>query len=136
QAFHIEILKGVSRLSTRRKNMNVYDQAHGLAQAIKASQEFIQYDALKKQVDANPELAAMVKEVQAKQFELQAKQMMGEQMNAEMMAQAQQLYAIMMRDPLAMQYMEAQMRFSLMMNDVYKIIGEAVGIGDMADMLK
>ena len=32
--------------------MNVYDQAHGLAQAIKASQEFIQYDALKKQVDA------------------------------------------------------------------------------------
>ena len=78
----------------------------------------------------------MVKEVQAKQFELQAKQMMGEQMNAEMMAQAQQLYAIMMRDPLAMQYMEAQMRFSLMMNDVYKIIGEAVGIGDMADMLK
>ena len=109
--------------------MNVYDQAHGLAQAIKASQEFIQYDALKKQVDANPELAAMVKEVQAKQ-------MMGEQMNAEMMAQAQQLYAIMMRDPLAMQYMEAQMRFSLMMNDVYKIIGEAVGIGDMADMLK
>ena len=109
--------------------MNVYDQAHGLAQAIKASQEFIQQDALKKQVDANPELAAMVKEVQAKQ-------MMGEQMNAEMMAQAQQLYAIMMRDPLAMQYMEAQMRFSLMMNDVYKIIGEAVGIGDMADMLK
>ncbi|MGN0712467.1 MAG: YlbF family regulator, partial [Anaerovoracaceae bacterium] len=136
QAFHIEILKGVSRLSTRRKNMNVYDQAHGLAQAIKASQEFIQYDALKKQVDANPELAAMVKEVQTKQFEMQAKQMMGEQMNAEMMAQAQQLYTIMMRDPLAMQYMEAQMRFSLMMNDVYKILGEAVGIGDMADMLK
>ena len=33
--------------------MNVYDQAHGLAQAIKASQEFILYDALKKQVDAN-----------------------------------------------------------------------------------
>ena len=52
------------------------------------------------------------------------------------MSQAQQLYSIMMRDPLAMQFMEAQMRFSLMMNDVYKIIGEAVGIGDMADMLK
>ena len=32
--------------------MNVYDQAHGLAQAIKASEEFKQYDALKKQVDA------------------------------------------------------------------------------------
>ena len=43
--------------------MNVYDQAHGLAQAIRSSQEFIQYDALKKQVDENPQLAEMVKEV-------------------------------------------------------------------------
>ena len=31
--------------------MNVYDQAHGLAKAIKESQEFIQYDALKKQIE-------------------------------------------------------------------------------------
>ena len=52
--------------------MNVYDQAHGLAKAIKESQEFIQYDALKKQIDANPQLAQMVKDVQTKQFELQA----------------------------------------------------------------
>ena len=39
--------------------MNVYDSAHGLAQAIKASGEFMQYDALKKQVDAN--IAALKK---------------------------------------------------------------------------
>ena len=115
--------------------MNVYDQAHGLAKAIKESQEFIQYDALKKQIDANPQLAQMVKDVQTKQFELQAKQMMGQQPDAETMAQVQQLAAIMMRDPLAMQYMQAQMRFSIMMNDVYKIIGDAVGMGDLAGMM-
>lgn len=115
--------------------MNVYDQAHGLAKSIKESQEFIQYDALKKQVDANPQLSQMIQEVQAKQFELQAKQMMGEQVDSDAMAQVQQLAAIMMRDPLAMQYMQAQMRFSLMMNDVYKIIGDAVGMGDMAGMM-
>ena len=34
----------------------------------------------------------------------------------------------MMKDPLAARYMEAQMRFSLMMNDVYKILGDAIGI--------
>ena len=115
--------------------MNVYDQAHGLDKSIKESQEFIQYDALKKQVDANPQLSQMIQEVQAKQFELQAKQMMGEQVDSDAMAQVQQLAAIMMRDPLAMQYMQAQMRFSLMMNDVYKIIGDAVGMGDMAGMM-
>lgn len=111
--------------------MNVYDQAHNLSQAVKESEEFKQYDMLKKQIDANPELAQVVKDFQAKQFELQAKQMMGEQMGPEYMTQVQQLYGIMMKDPLTAQYMEAQMRFSLMMNDVYKIIGEAIGVGDL-----
>jgi len=36
-----------------------------------------------------------------------------------------------MRDPLAAEFMQAQMRFSLMMNDVYKILGEAMGVSDM-----
>lgn len=112
--------------------MNVYDQSHNLAQAIKESEEFKQYDALKKQVEANPELSQMLKDFQTKQFEAQAKQMMGEQLGPEYMAQVQQLYSIMMRNPLAMQYLEAQMRFSIMMNDVYKIIGEAIGMGDIA----
>ena len=33
--------------------MNVYDQAHGLAQAIKESEEFKQYSRLKSSIDAN-----------------------------------------------------------------------------------
>ena len=60
--------------------MNVYDQAHGLAQAIKASEEFKRYDALKKQIDANESLSAMVKDFQQKNLAFQTKQMMGEQM--------------------------------------------------------
>ena len=70
--------------------MNVYDQAHGLASAIKASEEFKQYDALKKQIDANADLSKMLKDFQAKQLEFQTKQMMGEQPNAEDMAGIQQ----------------------------------------------
>jgi cell fate (sporulation/competence/biofilm development) regulator YlbF (YheA/YmcA/DUF963 family) len=111
--------------------MNVYDQAHNLAQAVKESEEFKQYDALRKQVDANPELSQMMKDFQSKQFEMQAKQMMGQQPDTGYMSQVQQLYTIMMKDPLAMQFLEAQMRFSVMMNDVYKILGDAMGIGDL-----
>ena len=57
--------------------------------------------------------------------------MMGEQVEADAMQQMQELSQIMMRDPLAAQYMQAQMRFSLMMNDVYKILGEVIGLGNM-----
>lgn len=111
--------------------MNVYDQAHGLAQAIKASEEFKQYDALKKQIDANEELSKMIKDFQTKQLEFQTKQMMGETAGPEDMAVIQQLYAIMAKDPLAAQYLEAEMRFSLMMKDVYEIVGEAIGAGSI-----
>lgn len=111
--------------------MNVYDQAHGLAQAIKASEEFKQYDALKKEIDANEELSKMIKDFQAKQLEFQMKQMSGEQVSQEDMSMVQQLYAIMAKDPLAAKYLETEMRFSLMMKDVYEIIGEAIGTGGL-----
>ncbi len=111
--------------------MNVYDQAHGLAKAIRASEEFKQYDQLKKVVDQNEELSAMIKDFQAKQFEVQAKQMMGDNSVDGMMQSVQDLYQIIMKDPMAAQYMQAEMRFSLMMNDVYKILGEVMGIGNM-----
>ncbi len=111
--------------------MNVYDQAHGLAHAIKASEEFKQYDEAKQKIKANPELEKMIKDAQSKQLELQAKTMMGQEVTPEDMASVQTLYGIMLKDPLAAQYMETEMRFSIMMKDVYEILGEATGIGDM-----
>ena len=111
--------------------MNVYDQAHNLARAIKESEEFKQYDYLKKVIDQKEDLSKMVKDFQAKQFEMQAKQMMGEEVGPEMMQGIQELYQIIMTDPTASQYMQAEMRFSLMMNDVYKILGEVMGLGNM-----
>jgi len=109
--------------------MNVYNEAHNLARAIKESHEFKEYDEMKKKVSEKPELNAMINDFQMKQLEMQAKQMMGEAPVEGMMEQVQELYGIMMRDPLTAQYLQCEVRFSLMMNDVYKIIGESIGIG-------
>ena len=107
--------------------MNVYNEAHNLAKAIKECDEFKKYNELKKSANANPELAKMIADFQAQQMQLQLKQMSGEQMDAEFMSKVQELYGIITKDPLAAQYMQAEMTFSLMMNDVYKILGEAMG---------
>ena len=111
--------------------MNVYDQAHGLAKAIKESEEYKQYNGIKMQLKENPELEKMIKDVQKKQFELQAMAMMGQQVPQEEMTQVQALYGIILKDPLAAQYFETEMRFSVMMKDVYEILGEVSGMGDM-----
>ena len=116
--------------------MNVYDQAHQLATAIKESEECKQYTELQKQVQANPELDNSIKDFMKKQFEFQAKQMMGQEIDNEDFMQLQQLSTVLMRDPLTEQYLQCQMRFSAMMSDVYKILGDVAdfGLGSMGDI--
>lgn len=109
--------------------MNVYDQAHSLAQAIRECEEFKQYDEKRKIVEANPQLNEAIGDFMKKQFEMQAAQMTGQEMSPEMMQQLQQLSAILMQDPAAAQYLQCQMRFSMMMADVYKIVGEVADFG-------
>lgn len=109
--------------------MNVYDEAHKLKQAIKESQEYIQYEAVKEKVKANPQLEKNLQDFKQKQVALQASQMMGQQMDPDMMGQIQSLYGILMADPLAAEYMQCEMRFSMMINDVFQILGEVVDLG-------
>ena len=106
--------------------MNVHDEAHNLARAIKESPEYRQYAELKEKASQNEELASMLNDFQAKQFEIQAKQMIGEELGPELTEQIQSLYQILMKDPLAAQYVQAEMRFSMLVNDVYNILGEVI----------
>jgi cell fate (sporulation/competence/biofilm development) regulator YlbF (YheA/YmcA/DUF963 family) len=106
--------------------MNVHDEAHNLARAIKESQEYKEYARLKEAASRNEELAAMLNDFQAKQFEIQAKQMLGEELGSDLMEQVQSLSQIIMRDPLAFEYIQAMQRFSLLVNDVYTILGEVI----------
>ena len=106
--------------------MNVYDEAHSLVRAIKNTPEYTQYLELKSRVSENPELTEMLNDFQAKQFEIQKMQLLGGELGAEMTEQIQSLYQILMKDPLAAQYVQAEMRFTMMINDVYNILGEVV----------
>ena len=116
--------------------MNVYEESHRLSQAIKESEEYKQYMNLKAKIDENPELAKKVNDFIEKQFELQAQQLINkEEANSEKMAQEmanlQELSRILMTDPLAAEYLQAQVRFSIMMNDVYKILSDVISVGNV-----
>ena len=110
--------------------MNPHDKAHELAAAIRESEQFKEYMRIKDEVGKNPELTNMVNDFQEKQFELQKMQMAGQELGPDVMEQVQSLYGIMMKDPLAAQYIQAEVQFSLMVNDVYNIIAEAVKTND------
>lgn len=108
--------------------MNVYDEAHNLARAIKESTEFQQFDNLRREIEKDETTAQMLKDLQAKQMEIQAAQMTGQEPNAETITQMQSLATMIATKPLAAQYMQAEAAFSVMVNDVFGILGEAMGM--------
>ena len=108
--------------------MNVYDEAHGLARAIKESNEFKEFDRMRKEVEQDADVSQMLGELQKLQIELQTAQMTGNQPDADMMSRMQRLSTMLATKPLAAKFMQTEAAFSVMMNDVFRIIGEAVGL--------
>ena len=108
--------------------MNVYDQAHDLARAIKESGEFREFDKMRKEVESDAEVTSMLGEFQKLQTELQVAQMTGQQPNQDVVSRVQSLGTMLATKPLAARYLQAQGAFTIMMNDVFQIIGEAVGL--------
>ena len=106
--------------------MNVYDEAHSLAKAIKESNEFKEFDRIRKEVDADKETSDMLKELTELQVQLQTAQMVGQQPDKDVFARFQSLNTMAMTKPLAMQYMQAQFALATMMNDVFGIVSEAI----------
>ncbi|MDR3365279.1 MAG: YlbF family regulator [Clostridiales Family XIII bacterium] len=107
---------------------NPYDKARELANSIRESQEYIGYLSAKEKASQNDELVSALNDYQEKQFELQKKTMLGEEIGQDVMGQMQNLYQILARDPAAADYLQAQIRFAMMVNDVYQTIGDVVKI--------
>lgn len=108
--------------------MNVYDEAHNLARAIKESNEFREFDRMRKEVDNDRECSEMLKELQELQVQLQTIQLTGQAPDQSVVQRFQSLSTMAATKPLAARYLQAQGAFSVMMNDVFGIIGEAMAL--------
>ena len=106
--------------------MNVYDEAHSLARAIRESNEFKEFDRIRKEVDNDKECAEMLKELTELQMQLQAAQLAGQEPDKDIVSRFQTLSTMMATKPAAAQYLQAQMAIATMMNDVFGIVGEAI----------
>ena len=105
---------------------NVYDLAHELVRSLKETDQFKDFMDAQKALRANEQISAMMDDFQQKSMEFQTKTMMGQEPDPDALDQIQKLYAIVMSDPLASAYFNAQLQLQTIIADIYKIIGEAV----------
>lgn len=106
--------------------MNVYDSVNNLARAIKESNEYLDYKKIRNQVKDNPEIKEKISNFEKIRYEEQYLAMQGEQQNEEKMAKLQEMYQILVQNPVIKEYFDKEVRFNLMIADVNKIIGESI----------
>lgn len=106
--------------------MKVYDRCHELAQAIKESKEYIEYKEIKTHVYGELNLKDKVEEFEKIRYEEQLLAMQGEEQSVAKMQRLQELYEILVKEPIVKEYFEKEVKFNLMIADVNKIIGESI----------
>lgn len=115
--------------------MNPYDAAHALARALRESSEYREFIDLKEKVKQNTKTADMLKDFRKKQFSMQTRQLSGQHVPDDEIQKLQNLQNVLLQNPLVGPYLHAEYRMTQTLNDIYKILGEAVDL-DLENDLK
>lgn len=108
--------------------VNVHDYAHSLARALKQSGEYQGYAAAKRRLDSNQSAQQMVADFHKKQIELQAAILQGGKPSDAQQEALERLYTVIQGSADARDYLAAEQRLATILNDIYRIIGEAVDL--------
>lgn len=106
--------------------MNPYDKARELARAIEDSDVFKKFKEQKAAVEQDEATKMMVEDFQKRQFELEMKQMKGEELSKEDSEKMQELFRILSLNQKGSDFLAAQYQFGLMMQDISKILSEVI----------
>lgn len=108
--------------------VNVHDYAHSLARALKESPEHRAFQDARTRIKGKASAEKMIADFHQKQVDLQSQALQGKEPTEQQKQALQQLYAVISGDPDAAQYLMAEQRLTILLNDIYKIIGDALDI--------
>lgn len=107
--------------------MNIYDKINDLANALRQSEELNRYIEIKKEVYKDEEKKKQIENFRQKQIEVQSLSMEGKLEESEKKyAILQQMYQILMQDENIKKMFDAEVKFDILVGDMYKILGEAI----------
>lgn len=106
--------------------INVYDKARELSNALKDSEEFKEYKRLNSVILDNPKKKEMVDDFRKKAMDFQMKNMGKEEEDKEGLEKLENLQNILFQDEDIRNFLQAEVKFSILFQDINKIIIESV----------
>lgn len=111
--------------------MNFYDKVHNLVRELKDTPEYKNYIMLKEKVKKDEELSSKIKDFKETQRKEQMKYIGGDKMDDNTKQELQQKYSLIIRNPLAVEFFQAEIKLDVLLADLQKILGE--GLKDVLD---
>jgi cell fate (sporulation/competence/biofilm development) regulator YlbF (YheA/YmcA/DUF963 family) len=109
--------------------MSMYDLAHRLVKEIKQSDQYQRYLELREKIMEDESTRDMLKNYQQQQIKLQSKQLSGEELTDEEKEELQNLQDIIELNSEVKEYLEAEQRMNVLLNDMQKIIFSDLKLG-------
>lgn len=108
--------------------MNVYDSAHRLARDVKESDALADYKRAKEKLNGSTHLKQAFEDFKKRESELRLLILKGEEPEEKAIETLNELYGILARDPLGAEYFNAENRYHQMVEDLTKILADALNI--------
>ena len=106
-----------------------YDKAHDLAHAMRESEEYKELMAAQEALKADAVAAALVRTFMAQQMQWEYAKLSGAPEAEELQKKQEEMMPKIQENAAAAAYLQAQMRWSQISNDIYKIISEPITEG-------
>ena len=108
--------------------MNIYDELDRLVKAIQSSTEFQNYKKAAEALEADPKHAQMAKDFITAQVQISTAQMLGQEPDSEMIDKFNAMYTAISGISVVNDFIQSQMYFSRIMEDVSKAISQAASL--------
>ena len=107
--------------------MNIYDKINELADGLRDSKEMKEYVEIKKEVFKDPKNKETVDSFRKKQIEVQQLIMEGKEEEAAKKEELlKEMYKILLANENIKKMFDAEVRFDVLVGDMYRILGEAI----------
>lgn len=112
----------------------IHDLAQRLGRALRDSPENQAFQAARKKAQGDSRAEKVLKEFRAKQVEVTALQMQGKQPGSEQIKLLEKLTQTVQGNPVAREYLEAEVRLGQLWSDVQRLLAESCGGGGSPQM--
>ena len=106
--------------------MNVYDEMNNLCKAIKESHEYKMLAEAKGKLSGDASAESMVKDFLKQKQEIELQQYQSQKPDDAKVKKMQDLYNVLQLNPVAADYIQAYIRFQMMIGDLSKTLGDTL----------